>query len=152
MHRFWTPLGYIRFSSTFISPFFILAALPSSNLLFSSVCLSIHLGPLLSVWLSVCDDNNLFYIPVVSFLVELGQGRLFLPGHIHQRQAFIGLWRCTLLYGQDEYGHLFPPCTPLRPCHGLVRLSRKNRRPHLMASKSWLAATCLPDLDTNHIL
>lgn len=82
-----------------------------STFLFSHfVCPSI--SALLSVWLSLCDDNNLFYIPVVSFLVETGQGRLSVPGHIHQRQTLIGLW-CNLLYGQDELGYLFPPLAAL---------------------------------------
>lgn len=103
------------------------------NLLFSHfVCPFI--SALLSIWLSLCDDNNLFYIPVVSFLVETGQGRLSVPGHIHQRQTLIGLWS-NLLYGQDELGYLFPP---LQPSPALSRPSetQQEKQPlDLMGSK-----------------
>lgn len=70
------------------------------------VTLSVH--PSLPFCPSGCHCVTIItYIPVVSFLVETGQGRLSVPGHIHQRQTLIGLW-CNLLYGQDELGYLFP--------------------------------------------
>lgn len=98
------------------------------------VCPSI--SALLFVWLSRCDDNNLFYIPVVSFLVETGQGRLSVPGHIHQRQTLIGLW-CNLLYGWDELGYLF---LPLQPSSALSQPSetQQEKQPlDLMGSKGY---------------
>lgn len=105
------------------------------NFLFSHfVCPSI--SALLFVWLSQCDDNNLFHIPVVSFLVETGQGRLPVPGHIHQRQTLIGLW-CNLLYGWDELGYLF---LPLQPSSALSQPSetQQEKQPlDLMGSKGY---------------
>ena len=69
------------------------------------VCQSVRpfISGALSVRLSGWGDNNLFYIPAVSFLLDPGPGRT----PIHQRQRLIGLWS-SLLYGGDVSAISFP--------------------------------------------
>lgn len=71
---------------------------------------------------------------MVSFLVETGQGRLSVPGHIHQRQTLIGLW-CNLLYGRDELGYLFPPLQPSQALSRPGETQQEKQPLDLMGSK-----------------